>query len=200
MHLSRFFDSVRADPFGGRLTQGQVDGMNAILAGWREFLPGSDRRFLAYMLATAFHETARTMRPVRETLAESDAEAVARLEAAFAAGRLATVKTPYWRPDGEGKCWFGRGLVQITHRDNYVRLGRAVGVDLAADPGRALDMGVSVRVLLFGMTRGLFTGRRLDEFFTRDRCDWTGARATVNGLDRAERVAGHARAFFRALG
>ena len=76
MNAEAFFAEARKQ--FGRLSQSQVDGINAILnaAGGRK------RSHVAYLLATAWHETARTMQPVRETLAGSDAQAVARLDRA----------------------------------------------------------------------------------------------------------------------
>lgn len=197
-----FFDCVRKHPFGGRLSQGQVEGMEAILDGWRTRMPINtpDRiEALAYVLATAFHETAATMQSVRETLARSDAAAVARLERAFAAGRLGAARTPYWRPDREGKSWFGRGLVQLTHRRNYQAMSALTGIDLITEPGRAMEMDVSVTILIDGMRAGAFTGRRLDDYFNPCRTDRLGARKIVNGADRAELVARHAAAFATAL-
>lgn len=199
LNCKAFFDSVRADPFGGRLSQGQVDGMAAIIECCARHLPGDEPCRTAYCLATALHETAGTMGAVRETLAESDAEAVARLDRAYAAGRLPQVRAAYWRPDAEGRCWFGRGLVQLTHRRNYERLSAATGIDLVANPGRALELDVAAAVLVIGMARGLFTDRRLDQYFHGETADWTGARAIVNGTDRAALVAGYGRAFRRAM-
>lgn len=199
LESKRFFDAVRRDPFPGRLTGPQVAGIGVIGAAWRRLAAGEDLRGLAYCLATAFHETAGTMRAVRETLARSDAEAVARLDRAFAAGRLRQVKRPYWRPDADGRTWYGRGLVQITHKANYERLSEATGVDLVSDPDRALEFDVAAAVLVAGMVRGLFSGRRLSEFFDGATEDWKGARRTVNGTDRAELVAGYGRAFWRAM-
>ena len=59
-----FFAYVRRTLFGGRLSQGQVDGLNAILDEW-EYLDLSDIRHLAYILATACHEVDKTMLPIR---------------------------------------------------------------------------------------------------------------------------------------
>lgn len=194
----RFFDQVRKAPFAGRLSRGQVAGMEAILAGW-EKRQRTDGRFLAYMLATVFHETAAAMQPVRETRAKSDAAAIAILERAFSAGRLAHVRTPYWRFDGEGKSWLGRGLVQITHKDNYRRLGEATGIDLLADPGRALEMEVALPVLFDGMERGLFTGQALKDHFGEGKTDWLNARRIINGTESAAKVAALGRAFHAAV-
>lgn len=67
MNLTTFFAYARRAPFGGRLTQAQIDGMTAILKEWdkRKLL---DNRWLAYMLATAFHETGGKMQPLRENM------------------------------------------------------------------------------------------------------------------------------------
>ena len=194
-----FFASIRGSLFGGRLSGLQVAGTGAILDAWEAMRPESDPRWLAYMLATAFHETAATMQPVRETLAASDAAAAARLESAWARGRLGSVRTPYWRPDPDGRYWLGRGLVQLTHKANYERMSRETGIDLVADPARAMEMEVAVAILFAGMEKGLFTGRKLADYFTPGRADWTNARRVINGLDRAADVAAYGRCFHRAL-
>ncbi|CDZ38949.1 Putative chitinase [Neorhizobium galegae bv. officinalis] len=194
-----FFDLVRAKLFKGRLVSGQVEGMTAILDAWRERDGQGEAQPLAYVLATAFHETAATMQPVRETLSASDRSAIARLDEAFTAGRLGSVKTPYWRPDEDGKSWLGRGLVQLTHRRNYEAMSAVTGIDLVADPGRAMEMPVSVAILIEGMRRGSFTGRKLGDYFGQGRADWVGARKIINGNDRADLVARHARVFTEAL-
>lgn len=195
-----FYRTIRADPFGGRLTDGQVRGISAIRGEWMKTAPGGDPRHLAYMLATAFHETARTMRPVRETLASTDDRAIEILDRAYAGGRLPQVRRPYWRRDGEGRSFLGRGFVQITHRRNYRRLSEALGIDLVSDPARAMEIGIAATVLVSGMMRGLFTGVSLADVFSATREDWIGARRIVNGLDRAALVAGYGRAFLKALG
>lgn len=194
-----FFDAVRGTLYGGRLAGTQVAGLAALLDRF-ERGEVEDRRFLAYMLATAHHETGGRLQPVRETFAATDAEAIARLDRAFAAGRLPQVSAPYWRRDGEGKSWLGRGLVQITHRRNYARLAGLTGIDLVGRPELAMEMAVSVEILCSGMLSGAFTGRRLADHFSGALTDWVGARRIINGLDRAEKVAGYGRAFFVALG
>ena len=59
-----FFSHTREKLFSGGLEQTQVDGINAlVLAGVQNSLTVQQH---AYVLATAYHETAKTMRPVRE--------------------------------------------------------------------------------------------------------------------------------------
>lgn len=179
MNDAMFFATLRARLFGGALTQAQVDGTNAILteARTRGLI---DPRQLAYVLATAYHETGRAMRPVREI--------------GKGKGRA------YGLPDpATGQTYYGRGYVQITWKANYERLGRRLGVDLVAAPDRALEPGIAAAILIVGMREGLFTGKSLDDCFAAGRSDWTGARRIVNGLDRADEIAAHARAFHAAL-
>lgn len=175
-----FFDAIRADPFPGRLTQGQVDGVTAILSGWQRHFPKGDVRWLAYALATAFHESARTMQPIRER--------------GFGRGR------PYGVPDAvTGHAYYGRGLIQITHKANYRKASALIDVDLVNEPDAALEMDNAVALLLIGMARGLYTGKAFSDYFTATDEQWREARRIVNGLDRADKIAGYGRAFHAAL-
>jgi predicted chitinase len=165
----------------------------------------TDPRWLAYMLATAFHETARTMQPIIETRQPDEAtnpsvdKAIARLESSWAKGRMPWVKSAYWRKDAQGKSWLGRGLVQLTHKANYERMGPIVGADLVGDPDLAMRDDVAVKIMFEGMARGLFTGKKLGDYFTAKLEDWAGARKIINGTDQAEKIAGYGRLFLKAL-
>jgi len=203
MDRSRFFASVRTSLFGGSLSTSQVQGIEAILDEAAKSV--IDPRWLAYMLATAFHETARTMQPVIETRQPDEAtnpsvdKAIARLEGSWAKGRMPWVKSAYWRRDAQGKSWLGRGLVQLTHKANYERMGPIVGADLVGNPDLAMRDDVAVKIMFEGMARGLFTGKKLGDYFTAKGEDWVGARKIINGTDQAEKIAGHARLFLKAL-
>lgn len=195
MNRSAFYSAVRASLFAGRLTQSQVEGMEFLLDAFEQ--RGVDNRnHAAYMLVTAFHETARTMLPVRETLASSDDQAIRVLDAAFARGRLPWVRKPYWRKDAEGKSWLGRGYVQLTHKANYERAGRELGVDLVGNPALAMDPAIAAAILIEGMDEGWFTGRTLDHYIddkdeadSEDLREYRAARPIINGTDKAEQIA-----------
>lgn len=152
------------------------------------------RNQAAYVLGTSYHETAHTMEPVRETLAQTDNSAIARLDRAWQRGLLPWVKSAYWR-DG----FFGRGYVQLTHRFNYERAGRELGVDMVSDPSVALDAQISAEVTVRGMLEGWFTGKKLSDYITLQASDYVGARRIVNGTDRARAIAEHAREYEAAL-
>lgn len=98
MNREVFFQYARKAPFGGRLTTGQVDGLTKILDEW-EKRGISDIRWLAYMLATVFHETAYTIQPVREY------------------GKESYLKSKKYYP------WVGEGLVQVTWESNHRKFG-----------------------------------------------------------------------------
>lgn len=157
------------------------------------------RNQTAYVLATSYHETARTMLPVRETKASTDEKAIAILDSAWARGRLPWVKTPYWRKDVDGKSWLGRGYVQLTWKANYERAGKILGVDLVTTPNVALDPKIAASVLVIGSRDGWFTGRKLSDYITLQKSDFVGARRIINGTDRAGTIAGIAATYDRLL-
>ena len=187
MNRAVFFDAIR--PMFGGLSTDQVRGLEILLAA----VDGLPVRHQAYVLATAYHETAATMQPVRETLAKTDAEAARRLERAWKAGKLSWVKTPYWRADN-GKYWIGRGYVQLTHKVNYERAGKRMGVDLVADPSAAMSPMLAARIIVQGMSEGWFTGVKMSDCAT-----YRDMRKVVNGMDRADMIAGYAAKFETAL-
>jgi len=49
------------------------------------------------------------------------------------------------------------------------------------------------------MMRGLFTGKKLNDYFNANTCDWLNARRIINGTDHAELIAGYAQKFYNAL-
>lgn len=183
---SKFFDGVRSSLFNGTLDRLQVDGMNAILDTWAATDDPVIPR-LAYVLATAYHEAKSPplwkpeMQPVEE--------------AGKGAGR------PYGVPDPvTGQIYYGRGLVQLTWKTNYERAGALVGADLVNRPELALDPALSTQILVQGMIKGLFTDRALKDYFAAGGLpDYVGARAIINGNDRAELIAVYARDFAAAL-
>lgn len=142
------------------------------------------RNQAAYVLATTKWETAHTMEPVRETLASSDASAMARLDKAFERGQLKWVSRPYWRTG-----FFGRGYVQLTHEANYRKAGNILGVDLVGDPSRALEPDIAAQILVTGSRDGWFTGKKLSDYITIKRSDFRGARRVINGTDQASAIA-----------
>lgn len=179
MNRRSFYDAVRDSLFGGRLSPSQVEGMESLIDVF-ETKPGFDRRWFAYILATTYHETARTMQPIEE----------------YGKGR----GRPYGRPDPQtGKAYYGRGYVQLTWKYNYEKMGRKLGVDLVNNPQLALDPDIAARIAFDGMVAGDFTGVKLAKVFDKNRSDWYQARRIINGLDRANDVATYGRKCYAAI-
>ena len=188
-----FFANARGALFGGRLRQEQVDGCNAILDRWESDYPDADRRWLAYLLGTAFHETAQRMAPIHEF--GSSAYFERRYGPGTRVGReLGNACI------GDGARFHGRGFVQLTGRRNYAHWSRRLSIDLLGEPDLVLEPEIAARILVEGSVRGTFTGRSLGDYFNEERDDWHHARRIINGLDRAAHIAGLGRRFLTALG
>jgi hypothetical protein len=149
-------------------------------------------------LAQVYRETGGRMVPVRETFADSDDETIRRLERAWKAGKLPWVKEPYWRDGG-----FGRGPIQITHWDNYEKMGKRLGVPLRKNPSLALDPKIGADIAVVGMAEGMFRSRKLADYkfpAALNALPKNNPRRIVNGEDGTdEDVAGYHRAFYSAL-
>jgi len=173
-----FFDKIR-DSLFHVLTQQQVEGTGAILDEWEKERSSDDTRWLAYVLATAYHETAHTMQPIEEY--------------GHGKGR------PYGLPDDNGCTYYGRGYCQLTWKNNYEKAGKLCSLDLVTHPELALDCRAAAKIICQGMKDGWFTGKKLADYFNADRDDPVGARHIINGSDRAEMIAGYYRCFANAL-
>jgi len=166
-----YFDMVRITPFGGSLTQQQVNGQKFILASWVRDPTTTDLRWLAYALATTKHETASTMLPIEE----------------YGKGK----GHPYGQKDATtGQTYYGRGYVQLTWRDNYRKAANELELegenDLEWHAEKALDPDIAADIMFLGMAEGWFRGDKggrqtLMRYFNADVDDPFGAREIING-------------------
>jgi putative chitinase len=180
VNRKRFYDVIRTPLFGGTLAQSQVDGLEHLLDYAELHEPPLDLRHVAYILATALHETARTMQPIEE----------------YGKGQ----GKPYGVPDPiTGETYHGRGLVQITWKKNYAFQQAKLGRPLVQRPDCALEPDCAAAILYEGMGDGDFTGVSVGDYIHEGACDYTQARRVVNGLDCAEQIAGYAQVFQEAL-
>lgn len=176
----KFFNTVRTH--FGTLDQKQVEGFNAILNVTSDW-PVSWR---AYALATAWHETARTMQPIKEYGGPAYFK---RMYDPRGARPTVAAELGNTEP-GDGVKYAGRGYVQLTGRRNYTRYG------LADRPDDAMKPDVAASILKDGMAQGVFTGKKLSDYLPGD---YVSARRIINGTDKAVAIAGYARAFESAL-
>jgi hypothetical protein len=184
-----FFDRYRAT--FGKLNQSQVDGIEQILGFIESDVHLTTISHTAYILATIKHECADLWRP----LVEWGKGKGRKYAVAYSVAGLADGVTRINR-------YYGRGYVQITWRDNYERLGRAIGMGdaLVHFPDAALVPEIAWKITSVGMRRGLFTGASLMSYLNDINSDYVQARRIINGLDCAEKIAGYAAAFESMLG
>jgi putative chitinase len=165
----RAFTAIKDITSANGLTQIQVDSINAILDSCANHKI-TDTRQISYILATAYHES--RCKPIEEV------------------GKGHGLK--YGIPDPKtGKVYYGRGFVQLTWRFNYITFGNLLKVDLYHHPELALDIHNAAEILVIGMVNGMFTGKRLSDYFTAKTSDPTNARRIINGTDRATLIAGY---------
>jgi hypothetical protein len=187
-----FYKEIRKSLFQS-IRQSQFQGMEAILDEAEK--RGTDLRFVAYMLATAYHEVATTMQPIEE-IGKGSRKPYGKNVGKD--GQFAGVKynrTIYTKPK---KLYYGRGLVQLTWYENYEKIGKFYKLDLLNHPELVLGLNLSVQILFDGMLRGWFTGRKLSDYIGV-KTNFVQARRIINILDKAELIASYANAFRRAL-
>lgn len=129
------------------------------------------RNQAAYVLATAYHETAHTMQPVREY-----------------GGEKYLKSKPYYP-------YVGMGFVQLTWKANYEEAGRRLGNDFVSNPKLLLKPEIAAKVLVIGSRDGWFTSKKLSDYITLQKSDFKGARKIINGADKASLIAGYARTY-----
>lgn len=187
----KFFEIVKNELFKGSLKQSQVDGISAILKYWNDngFYDG---RHLAYIFATVYHETARTMQPIEE---------YGKGKGRPYGQKLKMSRISYSTPD---KIYYGRGFVQLTWYENYELMGRLLGYDLLNLPELALKMQIAIEIMFEGMMKGSssfgdFTGKCLEQYFNDTTEDPIGARKIINGTDKAGLIATYYNIFLKAI-
>lgn len=75
---------------------------------------------------------------------------------------------------GDGWKYRGRGLIQITGRDNYSRIGSAIGIDLIISPVLAEELETAIRTAC-----GYWSLNGLNQY--ADRGDFTKLTKIING-------------------
>lgn len=176
----KFFSRYR-DAFGP-LKQSQVDGLEALLKCIEQDNDIKDLRWAAYMLATVKHECADTWRPIEEY--------------GKGQGRPYGKSVAVHGSDGceYNRCYYGRGYVQLTWKDNYQTMSSALGLKdkLVVHPELALEPGTAYAIMSYGMRHGSFTGKKLGNYINDQTCDYRNARKIINGLDQCDRIKGFA--------
>lgn len=175
-----FFAALRKNGiFGPKLEQSEVDGCNAVL----DSMKCAPVSHAAYALATAIHETNKTMMPVVEA---------------------------YWLTEAWRKAnlryypWHGRGYVQLTWEANYRKADDKLGLKgaLVKNPELAMKPDIAARIMRRGMDEGWFTGKTLSGCLPQSlgtSAQFKAARKIINGTDKDTLIASYAKVFQDAL-
>lgn len=131
----------------------------------------------AYVLGTVHWETNGTFEPVKEAYWVKNAET----------WRKKNLR--YWP-------WYGRGFIQLTWEENYIKAGKKLGLDLTTNPDKVMEPKISAKIAVLGMKEGWFTGKDLDDYIDsidesakEDFLEFYNARRIVNGMDKANNIA-----------
>lgn len=146
----------------GEQTQGLIFLSNKLIESKRiNTIPKA-----SYVLATTYWETAHTYQPVTEYGSEK------------------YLKSKSYYP------FIGRGYVQLTWKENYIKFGKALGKDLVNNPHYANVPEIAWKILEMGMTDtelGIqdpdFTKYTLEDFFDNGKEDYLNARKIINPKD-----------------
>ncbi|ASV83725.1 hypothetical protein CES85_4508 [Ochrobactrum quorumnocens] len=197
MNKTTFFAYARRAPFGGRLSQAQVSGTEAILAeAAKRNLPDEQ---VAYILATVFHETGGKMQLVVENLNYTSAAQIRKTwtkRFSLIAAAQSYVNNPQalankvyggrMGSNGANDGWLyrGRRLRQITGKDNYKKFG------IADVPEKALELATAT-VLVNAYLKGRSDSKTAQT--ARDAGSVTKARKIENEVGRLDDSAVDAR-------
>ena len=215
MNRNIFYKNYRIE--FGPLTQSQIDGLNKLLNFIEEDKHIKDIRWIAYILATVYHECARTWQPIKES--GSSEYFIRRYGSQTKVGKSIGNDTPE-----EGSIYAGRGYSQVTGETNYERneimlrkeypdvvdrfekrTGRKFDLTIGDhaydvnDPDNMLDPEIAYCSMSMSMRKGLYTGVGLKRYINGNGCDFYNARKIINGLDCADKVAFYAKKFLKCV-
>jgi putative chitinase len=174
MNRTLFFNSINPTLFDGKISPSQTEGINAIIDEW-DASTFNDLRWLAYLLASVYHETGKEMQPTREK------------------GGDKYLRTKPYYP------YVGMDLLQTSWKYNYQKVKDFTGRDVITHPNLIADLKTSAKVALHFMVNGLYTGKKLSDYFNHSKSDWINARRIINALDKADLIASYAKSFFASL-
>lgn len=191
-----FYDFLRGNHMlGPKISASEFEGCDTIIkacasAGW----PVS---YVAYALATAYHETAHTMQPIKEI---GGAAYFTRMYD-IKGNRPAKAKELGNLTPGDGARYPGMGYVQLTGKSNYAKATaklRSLGidVDLVANPERAMEPMIAAMIMVSGMREGWFTSRKLPDDLPASGPatlrQFVLSRDIINGVDKDDEIAAYA--------
>lgn len=157
-----------------QLTQREVNSIDLFLDMVEEHKDYFTIPQWAYVFATTFHESFFTFEPVVEAYWLSEA----------------------WRKKNlKYYPWHGRGYVQETWRENYLKQEKRTGIPYTKNPDLALVPENAFDNMIYGMKHGVYTGKKLGDYINEKGKNYKLARCVVNGKDKRDVIAVYAELF-----
>jgi large-conductance mechanosensitive channel len=195
--------------FVPQMTHEQTSGLEFLITSFEQDAIWSDVRYIAYALATVWHETAYTFQPIQEFGGSSYFER--RYGSHTKVGRRLGNDAP-----GEGAKYSGKGYVQLTGESNYEKLEDIIRkqnpeivqdferrsgqrFDLTDYAYQAKDPQLAFLIMTIGMFRGLYTGVAFRHYINNRETNYKEARRIINGTDKQIAIAGYAVKFEKIL-
>ncbi|MGK6342036.1 hypothetical protein ACMGDK_07350 [Chryseobacterium sp. DT-3] len=164
-----------------------------------------NKHHIAYMLATAKHETGETFDPVEEAnwlswnvrkkYFEEMYDPILGKNEKRRSMALENENTA----QGDGEKYFGRGYVQLTWKKNYRRMQEKFKVNFVDNRNNALDHELAMKIMIYGSEEGIFTGMKLSNYINDNKKDYYNARRVINGTDKATTIEGYAEKIEKCL-
>ena len=179
-----------------KLTYAEKNALENIFTGIEEYCE-NDKSYvcslkkIAYMLATAKHETGHTFEPITEKGSMSYFNKYDPVLANTPERRKRAIDMENTQK-GDGYKYRGRGYVQLTWKKNYRKSGEYLKKDLVNNPELALDQKNATKIMIYGMETGMFTTKKISSYISEDSADYLNARRVINGMDKAATIAGYA--------
>lgn len=171
------------------------------IAGY-DNLSAKNPLFVAYIFATAYHETAYTIYPISE-IGKGSSRKYGRISKNSKGLRYGIKNSRGHAYDYEKYpyVYYGRGLVQLTWFDNYEIMSKICNIDLLNNPEEANNPKYASRILVYGMIKGSFTGKSLSSYikYGLKTEEYVNARRIINGTDKASSIAAHAYMFLNNM-
>lgn len=193
-----FYDQIRFTKlFGPVFSTTEFQGVEEIIkdcskANW-------PIAYVAYALATAYHETSGTMQPIKEYGGNAY---YTKLYDVTGRDPVRARKMGNINP-GDGARYCGRGYVQLTWKNNYQKAEDELGVELVDNPDLALVPDIASDIMIRGMQEGWFTGKSLATYLPSageaTEAQFKLARKIINGTDKDALIADYAMSFQEAL-
>jgi len=192
----KLYDFLRVNKMlGPKISASEFEGCDTVIRACAR--GGWGISWVAYALATTYHETNGTMQPIKEIGGPAYFTKMYDIQG----DRPAKARELGNLTPGDGARYPGMGYVQLTGRGNFTKATaklRALGfdVDLVAEPHRAMEPEIAAVILVSGMREGWFTGRDIDDDLPATGpaglTQFTLSRDIINGRDKQEMIARYA--------